>query len=57
MVKLWSHEVLRIFYDRLTEEKDRDWFLNQINSMVKRKLELTWETDMLKNIIFGDYAH
>ena len=28
LVQLWSHESQRVFYDRLIEDKDKDWYLN-----------------------------
>ena len=27
---LWAHEMLRIFYDRIADQKDRDFFLSLI---------------------------
>ncbi|CAG9861035.1 unnamed protein product [Phyllotreta striolata] len=33
--KLWVHEVMRIFYDRLTEDKDRQWVYDKLRHSLK----------------------
>ncbi|KPJ06858.1 Dynein heavy chain 2, axonemal [Papilio machaon] len=41
-LRLWIHECFRVFGDRLTEEKDRDWFMNQVAEMLGKHFELTF---------------
>lgn len=35
MVRLWTHESLRVFGDRLVDESDREWFLEHLKAMVR----------------------
>ena len=35
MIRLWSHECMRVFYDRLIDQQDRDWFKNLIVEVTK----------------------
>lgn len=30
LVKLWIHEISRVFSDRLINEEDRSWFMDSI---------------------------
>ncbi|XP_045516056.1 dynein axonemal heavy chain 2 [Pieris brassicae] len=41
-LRLWVHECFRVFCDRLTEEKDRDWFMGQMGDMLGKHFELTF---------------
>lgn len=55
LVSLWVHEASRIFYDRLVDDKDREWFLTLIQGYVKNNFEFEWDTKHIKEILFGDY--
>ena len=34
VVRLWAHESLRVFGDRLVDEADQQWFLQHLDNMV-----------------------
>lgn len=36
MVRLWSHEVLRVFYDRLVSDEDRLWTGRLLESLTEK---------------------
>lgn len=33
LFRLWVHEVMRVFYDRLIDDKDREWLFNEIRTI------------------------
>nr|AML30860.1 axonemal inner arm dynein heavy chain 4 [Marsilea vestita] len=35
-IRLWTHEVLRVFYDRLCDDQDRNWLLKVLNNLIKK---------------------
>ncbi|VVD00553.1 unnamed protein product [Leptidea sinapis] len=41
-LRLWICESFRVFSDRLTEEKDREWFMGQMGDMLGKHFELTF---------------
>jgi len=36
LVRLWLHEMMRVFHDRLSDDADRDWFLDELQSSTER---------------------
>ncbi|KAL6262835.1 hypothetical protein P5V15_005625, partial [Pogonomyrmex californicus] len=41
-LRLWVHESFRVFCDRLIDEKDREWFVTQLNDQLGKYFELTF---------------
>lgn len=35
-IRLWAHEIFRVFGDRLTDDDDRMWLLNNVRDLVKK---------------------
>eukprot|EP00116_Pleurobrachia_bachei_P000103 sb/3460365/ len=71
MIRLWSHEVYRVFNDRLTDDSDREWLFKQckdvVNTVFKDKFDDVFESlkpnggggkvalDDMRSLLFGDY--
>lgn len=68
MTRLFVHEVLRVYYDRLVDAADRAWLYQLMNDIVKEHFRESFEQvfDHLKkdkqlveedmcNLLFGDY--
>ena len=71
LIRLWLHEVYRVFYDRLTDTDDRQAFFemsnNVISSVFKKDINsllvhccepgsTTVRDDDVRKLIFGDYG-
>jgi dynein heavy chain len=47
ILKLWAHECLRVFQDRLISQDDRDIFQDMVTAVVKEKFKKEW-TSLVK---------
>jgi dynein heavy chain, axonemal len=55
-IRLWAHECMRIFRDRLTDQPDRDWFDAQMKELVKDVFKKNWDALVTtERLFFGDY--
>ncbi|XP_041984652.1 dynein axonemal heavy chain 12 [Aricia agestis] len=67
--RIWIHEVMRVFADRLVDEEDRTWFFNVLKKCTLNFMKETFESvldtyqdengevsqDSLKRLMFGSY--
>ncbi|XP_071960977.1 dynein axonemal heavy chain 3-like [Antedon mediterranea] len=69
LIRLWVHEVYRVFYDRLVDEDDRQTFFkiikNVVQSQFKEKMNAVFShltvskevnDDNMRSLFFGDYV-
>uniref|UniRef100_A0A8D3BVT1 Dynein axonemal heavy chain 12 n=1 Tax=Scophthalmus maximus TaxID=52904 RepID=A0A8D3BVT1_SCOMX len=69
MIRLFVHEVFRVFYDRLVDDKDRAWVYKLMNSILKDHFKESFDQvfdhlkqgdrvkDDMRNLLFGDYMN
>lgn len=58
MIRLWVHESLRVFHDRLINDEDKSYFKNMLLTLIKTNLNPKVNGDELfgeRTIIFGDF--
>ncbi|XP_063992490.1 dynein axonemal heavy chain 2 [Diachasmimorpha longicaudata] len=58
-LRLWVHEIFRVFSDRFIDERDRDWFIAQMNEQLGKYFELTFHNlcPEKRCPIFGDFMN
>jgi len=68
LIRLWVHEVYRVFYDRLIDDNDRVFFFDTVKETVKKQFNKDLATllkhlvpneklvdDHIRSLFFGDY--
>jgi len=50
MKRLWVHEILRVFADRLIDEIDLDWLIRQIGITLKKHIEVSLD-DLFEDLL------
>lgn len=68
MIRIWTHETLRVFHDRLTNDQDRLWFGKLVAEMLEKHfkekatsvLGIEHATDEglvtgMRSLLFGDF--
>ncbi|XP_026763473.2 dynein axonemal heavy chain 12 [Galleria mellonella] len=67
--RVWVHEIMRVFYDRLVDEEDRSWFFGILKKSTRDFMKETFESaldtyqedngevtqDSIKRMMFGCY--
>ncbi|XP_039266483.2 dynein axonemal heavy chain 7-like isoform X2 [Styela clava] len=51
--RLWVHEVMRVYYDRLVDDSDRSWLFNFLRDVMKDKFETEFD-DVFKHLDYNN---
>jgi len=56
-IRLWFHEMLREFHDRLNSNEDRRWFLSVLTEMLPKYYKVQWNTINTSDfVMFNEFA-
>ena len=68
--RLWVHETMRVFYDRLVSDEDRSWFLSYLSELTEKHFDLNFnelfvhldhdgdgsvDAEELRHCMYGDW--
>lgn len=57
MLKLWAHECLRVFQDRLISQEDRDLFQTMLAEIFKDKFKKEWSSIVkIEPLLFASFV-
>ena len=56
-LRLWRHEVLRIFHDRLISESDKQLVLDHVKGVVSSKYAGATDSVLAEPVLFGNFKH
>jgi dynein heavy chain, axonemal len=57
MIKLWAHECLRVFHDRLITQEDRNRFIEMLSEQMQEKFKKDYNKLVLvKPLLFASYV-
>ena len=57
LIRLWAHECMRVFSDRLISTQDRDIFKEILKGIMKIRFKKTWEGLIVNDpLIFGSFV-
>jgi len=45
LVRLWTHETMRVYHDRLINEIDQEWFYEEMIGLVNTHFRIRWEKE------------
>jgi dynein heavy chain len=49
LVRLWAHEAMRVFHDRLVDDADRGWFCALLSQMLPKHMGTAFEEAFVVN--------
>jgi dynein heavy chain len=56
LIKLWIHECQRIFWDRLTDDQDKNWFVELQKKMLQQHFKKDWDKLVPQGtVVFVDF--
>lgn len=57
LVRLWIHEIYRVFYDRLIDDKDRHFFFDMMKQTTKNQMKVEMDNVLGHLLPPGEKLH